>query len=445
VNGGNRPSLCRHAADLLRLAAPVIVARAGQITMALVDALMVGRFSAQELAWLGLGSTPNHVMVTTGVGLLIGTVVLTSHAVGAGTPEECGQVWRRSVPYALLIGSIGAVICLKGEALLLLFGQAPDLAAGGGRVLAVLGAGLPGITLFTTCAFFLEGLKRPLPGMVVMIAANLVNVVLNYVLVWGAFGLPALGAVGSAWATTGVRWLMALGLLLYVWNLRDRDRLAIRKRQEGWWRQGDRQRRIGFAAGSSMGLESAAFATLGLFAGLLGPLALGAHTVALTLLALPFMAAVGLGGATAVQVGTAYGEGNRADLVLAGWTGLGVTSIILAAVACLFAIFPGAIARMFTANAELQQVTAPVVAFSSLILVADGGQVVMGNALRGRGDTWIPTALHFFSYFGVMIPAAALFGLYLGRGVLGLFEGVLIASIVSVTVLSVRFHILSRR
>lgn len=137
---------------------------------------------------------------------------------------------------------------------------------------------------------------------------------------------------------------------------------------------------------------------------MVGPLALGAYTISLNLIALPFMTAVGLASATGVRVGVAYGRRDRRDIVMAGWTGLGVTSAILAVVACLFALFPEQIGGLFTTDPQLLAVTVPLVTFSAFILIADGGQVVMANALRGQADTWVPTALHFFSYYGVMIP-----------------------------------------
>jgi MATE family multidrug resistance protein len=298
--------------------------------------------------------------------------------------------------------------------------------------------------LYTASAFFLEGLKRPVPGMIVMIAANLLNVPLNLILVWGAWGIPAMGAEGSAWATTIVRWMLALSLLAYVWNLGDRSLLRIRLPAGQWWRGAAHQRRLGYAAGASLALESSAFSILGLFAGMVGPLALGAYTISLNLIALPFMTAVGLASATGVRVGVAYGRRDRHDVVMAGWTGLGVTSAILAVVACLFALFPEQIGGFFTSDPQLLSVTVPLVTFSAFILVADGGQVVMANALRGQVDTWVPTALHFFSYYAVMIPLGAVLALSAGRGVVGLFEGILIASVVSISVLSLRFHLLSR-
>jgi MATE family multidrug resistance protein len=283
--------------------------------------------------------------------------------------------------------------------------------------------------------------------MITMIAANVLNVPLNIFLVWGIWFIPPLGAEGSAWATTTVRWMLALSMIAYVWFMRDHACFEVRAprvRLAEWWRASAHQRRLGYAAGASLSLESASFATLGLFAGVLGPLALGAYTITLNLIALPFMSAVGLASATGVRVGVAYGRRDRHEMMMAGWTGLAVTSAILALIATTFALFPDKIAALFTTEPSLLAVTMPLVAFSALILIADGGQVVMANALRGRGDTWVPTALHFFSYFGVMIPVAAVLALWLDRGVLGLFEGILIASIVSITVLSVRFHVLSR-
>lgn len=433
-----------HAGELLRLATPVIISRAGLVVMMAVDTAIVGRYSAQELAYYGLAHLPANLLVTTGVGLMMGVVAVTAHALGAGQDAECGRIWRRAIPYALLLGILFALASLAGEPFFRLTGQSADLAAGGGQVMAVLGYGMPGMMLYVATGFFLEGLKRPVPGMVAMILGNLLNALLAWMLVWGHGGFPALGAVGSAWATTAVRWGMGLGLVLYAWHMSDHARWAVRDPVRDWWSGSRKQRHLGYAAGVSLGVESGAFATLGLFAGMISPLALGAYTVGLNLTALPFMAAVGLASATAVRVGVAYGRRDPLDMALAGWTGLGVTSLILAGVGVLYRWVPGPLAAIYSADPELIAAVAPLIAFTAWVLVADGGQVVMANALRGRGDAWVPTALHFISYAVVMIPVSALLAFGLDRGARGLFEGILIASVVSVTILSLRFALLSR-
>jgi len=437
--------LGRHVGELLRLAVPVMVARAGLMTMAVVDTLFVGRHGAQDLAYLGLGGAPQGTIMAILAGLLLGTIVLTAQTVGAGRPGEAGLVWRRSLPYSLALGGFMALLCLFGEPFFLLTGQEPDLARGAGEVLVVIAIGMPAAALFLTCSYFLEGLKRPLPGMIVMLVANIINALLDWILVFGQFGLPALGAVGAAWATTSIRIFCAASLMAYIWWLKDRDAYGIRGGGERpWWPPRD-QRHVGFGAGASNGLEASAFSALFLFAGWIGPLALGAFTVGLNLIALPFMAALGLASATAVRVGTAYGARDRTEMLFAGWSGLGTTSALLAVIAALFFTMPDGIARVFATEAALIQVLIPVVAFSAWILVVDGGQVVMAQALRGRSDVWVPTVLHFVSYYAVMMPLAYVLAIPLGRGVLGLFEGILIASIVSVAILSARFHWLARR
>ncbi|WP_281262033.1 MATE family efflux transporter [Azospirillum thermophilum] len=122
-----------------------------------------------------------------------------------------------------------------------------------------------------------------------------------------------------------------------------------------------------------------------------------------------------------------------------------MTSAILAGVGVLYRLLPEEIGRIYTGDPDLLSHVAPLIAFGAWVLVADGGQTVMANALRGRHDAWVPTALHFVSYAVVMIPVSAYLSLGLGRGERGLFEGILIASVVSVTVLSLRFAMLSRR
>lgn len=437
--------LRRHLGEITRLAWPVVLARSGILSMSLADTIMVGRFSTAELAYQGIGLAPVGTILVSSLGLLLGTLVMTAHALGAGRPTDCGAIWRRSLPYALALGLAGAALCAGSEWFLRHTGQSADLAAGGGRVMAVIGLGLPATLIFIATSYFLEGIRRPLPGLVIMVIANVVNLWLNWMLIFGHLGFTAMGAEGSAWATTVVRFTMALAVVAYVWHMSDRDRFAVRRRPSGGWRAWVQQRRIGYAAGASGMVESAAFATLALISGVLGALAVGSFAIAMNLIAIVFMTSLGMGSATAVQVGEAMGRGDAGDAVLAGWTGLGITTACMAAFAAVFALLPGTLAGAYTTDPDLLAVTTSLIAFSAFILVVDGGQNVMASALRGRGDTWVPTFLHVISYFLVMVPVAFFLTFSLEHGPMGLVEAILAASIVSVSLLAARFQLLTKR
>ena len=435
-----------HLTETIRLAAPVVVTRAGILVMAAVDTAMLGRTDISQVAFYGIGVAPFVVITVTGIGLLFGSVVMTSHAVGREQFAETGPVWRRSLPYALLLGLFGFILCLFGEAFFLATRQPPAIAAGGGGVIAILGLGVPGTLLFTTTAFFLEGLRRPVPAMIVMIAANALNVFCNWLLIFGHGGFPALGAEGAAWATTLVRTAMAAMLIAYVWWMADRDKCSVRAPlSDGWWRRGRAHRRFGLASGASHGIELVAFATLSFFAGILGALPLAAYSVQHIVFALVFMIALGIASATSVRVGIAHGRRDWSNRTMAAWSGFGLAVVVLFAIGGFLVMFPAAITAIFTDNATLAIAAAPLITFSAYALIFDGGQVVIANALRGAGETWAPTAIHIISYFVVMIPAGWIFAFTLNLGARGLVGAIIVASVVSVTLLSIRFMVISRR
>lgn len=434
-----------HVREITRLAGPVIVARSGMMLMSLADTIMVGQFSAEELAYQSIGIAPIIVIMVTGFGLLQGVQVMAAYNYGAGNYAECGATWRRGMFFALVAGFIGLGLTLMGEPFLALTGQTADLSRGGGAVIVVIGYGLPFTFLYNAGAYFLEGIKRPKAAMYLMFAANGVNLFLNWIFIYGNLGAPALGAVGSAWATTGVRIFMTLAVIAYIWWLVDRDRFAIRRRAQGGWRSWQQMRRIGYGAGASSSVESAAFASLNLMAGILGTVAVAAFAISLNVLAIFFMIALGLGSATAVCVGAARGRHQPADMIRAGWTGLALAAIALLIAGTGISLSAEVIARAYTSEAALLMATVPVIVFLIYVLPVDGGQIVLANALRGLGETWMPAVLHVIAYLLVMIPLGWWLAFRLERGLLGLFEAIFLASIVSCALQGARFWQLAKR
>lgn len=414
--------------------------------MATADIVMLGHFDAADVAYYGIGMTPFVVLLLIGIGMLTGTLVMTSHARGAGRLTECGAVWRRALPYAALIGLVGTGLSQLGEPFFLLIGQSPGIAAGGGAVTAIAGLALIPTLIYVNSGFFMEGLARPMPGMFVILGGNVVNILLNAVLIFGLWGAPAMGAQGAILATSLARLSMAIALASYIWWLPERESLGIRRPLSGgWWRAGRDQWRLGYATGASQGVESIAFNSLTMMAGLLGPVALASYSIALNLTALIFMLALGLGAATAVRVGAARGAGDPHGMAVAGWVGLAATATIMVGFGLLLWFVREPLALFYSNDAALRAVLPGLILIVACILVPDGGQVVMSFALRGAGDAWTPTALHLLSFFVVMIPAAWLLAFPLALGTTGLMAAVAMGAGTSLAILTYRFRVVSRR
>jgi len=436
--------VARHVSEVLRLSWPVIVSRSGIMTMALVDTIMVGHYSTTELAILSIGLMPFMPVFLIMLGMVMGTVVMASRSFGMEDFTQCGTVWRRSMPYAVIMGLLGCIVALFGEELLGAAGQTPTLAVGGGRILFILGLGLPAYLVIITSSLFLEGIKRPKPAMVMVIFANIVNVVLNWMLVYGHLGFSPMGAEGSAIATGVVRWLQALAIVAYILMMVDHEKFGVRLSPPGGWRAWSEQRRIGYSSAASIGGESVAFASIGMVAGWLGEVPLAAYSIAHNLISMAFMVSLGVASATVVRVGIARGRGDKADLQLAGWTGLGVNIVFMALIGMVFAALSVQLAGVYTNDGAVVVAAAPLIAFCGIIIIADGGQAVMVNAVRGAGGIWAPALIQNIAFMVVLAPLGWWLAIENGRGAMGLYEAIFIASILSLTLLSARFLRVSR-
>lgn len=434
--------LGRHLGTLGRLAWPVMLSRAGILALTLADLAAVGRHSIGGLNNLGIALTIFIPIMVGGIGFMLGVVSVVARRQGAGEFDEAVATWRRGLAWGLVVGSASAAIIWFTESWLALFGQSPELVAGGGAVGRALALGALGQTLFLVCAFFLEGSGRPMPSLVAMAVANVVNIGLNFALV------DAWGAAGVAVATTIARFVLFVAL--FAWVLADpRVRAALRRLPSGsfWgpggWAAGAEFRAIGLAGGVANFFETAAFGALAQFAGFMGPAALAVFTIGFNVQATLFMAALGLSVATGVRVGSEMGGGRPGEAAFAGWTGLGATmALMLALGLAAFAAAP-AVAGFYTTDPAIAARVAPLLLVVVLALVFDGGQVVLGQCVRALGDTWVSATLLSGAFLGVMIPLGwALGGLWEERG---LMIAAAIGCMSAVVLLSLRFHILTRK
>ena len=434
-----------HFASTVRLAGPVVATRAGILILVAVDIAMTGRAGELELAYLSIGLAPQILLLLIGIGMLFGTVVLVSQADGAGEPHLCGRIWRLAAVHGVAMGVVFGVLCFGGEWFFGLVGQQGDIARGGGDVMAMFGWGMPPIFVAIATWLFLEGIGRPLPGMVVIIGANIANALLNWIFIYGNVGAPELGATGAVLATTIVRWMMAASLVGYTVFMPGHARYGVRGGMAVAWAKARIFRRIGFPFAIAQGIEAGAFSTVILFAGYLGTASLGGYQIAQNMIALVFMCAIGIGTATGVRVGNAVGRGDSAGVKWAGWTGTLVAILAMLIAAALFVSAPGELVGVYSQDADVIAAAVPTVVVAAGMLVFDGMQAVLMSALRGVGDVWLPVICHGIAFWGFMVPGAALFAFSFGFGTPGLMLGAWVGVVVAAVLLAARFSVVSSR
>ncbi len=437
--------ILRCCKETWKLAVPVVIARLGTVGMALVDTIVVGRYGTQDLAYQSIASTLHMLCLSIAMGLLQGTIVLTANAFGRGNYRECGQVLRRSIPYGLFIGFLFMVACLPSRFVMGLLGQPADVAEGSAKVLSVYALGMPFALMFFVMSSFLEGTKRPVPGMVMILLANVINIFASYIFVYGHAGFPAMGAIGSAISTTLIRVILAVGMFIIVFCIDENDLYGVWVKPEKKKDENRRIRDIGYGAAATVGVEEGSYSVVNIMAGWLGAVALGAYTIMLNVSSNVFVLANGVGTASSVLMGIAKGKKSVLEMEIVGYTGLAFNLLIMLICSAFFLLCPQLIASVYTTDAELISMTTPLVTICSLMCLFDGTQQVMVNVLRGAVDIFIPTLCQGAAFVFIMLPLIWLFAFKWGYGVLGMTYAMIIACACAALFLIVRFVLICRQ
>lgn len=427
------------------LALPVMLARAGLVVMVTVDTVLVARAGGRELAFFAISTAPQLIMQTIGVGLLLGTVVLTAQADGAKRSEECGRIWRLALAIAGTLGLIYAAIELHGEWLLRLLGQDAAIAAGGGRVLQVWAFGMPGIMLYMATTSFLEGISRPRPAMIVSLSANLLNFLLTWAFVSGRFGLPALGAVGAAIGTSITLWVMFLTLAGYALFLSEARHYGIRAPLRGYWHLVGKLLLLGLPVAVAVSFETTAFSGATIMAGWLGEIPLAAYQLSINVTSFFYMLSLGFATAAAVRVGNAVGRGDRPGVARAGWLAFGMVAVLMTGIGLAIHFLREEIAAIYTDDASVTAAALPALAVLSFLVIFDGLQGVLVGALRGAADVILPTLSYALAFWGCAVPLCYYLGYRQAMGAVGLAWGLVAGLLLADILLALRFLVISRR
>jgi MATE family multidrug resistance protein len=318
-----------------------------------------------------------------------------------------------------------------------LWGLHPDIRELVGPYLSVISAGALPLLLYATFRRYLQGMHVVRPIMIALVSANLVNAGVNWVLIYGNLGMPALGVVGSAWATTAARIYMAA--FLYVAIRIDHRRRG--RRDAGASMRIDVPRIwrlvvLGFPAASQVALEVGVFAAATALAGRLDPLSSGSHQIALNVASLAFMVPLGLASAAAVRVGYAYGAGDLPRAARAGWTALAAGAVIMTAIGLLFFLWPVPLLVVFTTDARIIEIGVGLLAIAAAFQLFDGTQAVATGALRGISETRVPMIVNVIGHWLLGLPVGYALCFVFGWGVAGLWIGLSIGLILAALVLT---------
>ena len=398
--------------ELLHLAWPVLVAQAAVMATSVIDTLMAGRLSALDLAAVGIGASIYATVFVTAMGVLLALTPVVSHHFGAGRYTEIGADVRQCAWLAVLL-SIATFTLLKNpDPLLAISRLTPEVEV---RVRAYLDGvawAAPGVLFFRVFFGFTTGIGRPRPVMAFNLLGLTLKVPLNWVFMYGHFGLPAMGGAGCGWSTAVTAWIMTLAA--WWWCRRDADYAPY-----GVFARFDPPRlealrellKLGLPMGITFLVDVTAFTFMALFIARLGAATSAAHQIAANVAVFVFMVPLALGNATGVLVGQALGAGESRRARHAGLLGLGVACGIAALTGGVIWFGADALARGYTTDSAVAAAAASLLAIVALYHAVDAVQAVMAQVLRGYKRATAPMVIYAVSLWGVGLGGGYLLGL----------------------------------
>ena len=430
---------------MVRLALPVVTIQVGMMAMGVVDTIMVGHLSAQALAAVALGNLYFFGLAVFGMGTLMVLDPVVAQAVGAEDEPAIARGIQRGMLLAALLTVPAVLLLIVADSFMVLARQPAEVVPSAAAYALRMAPGVLPFFVFVVFRQSLQSMRLTASIVIAIVVANVVNAILNWILIFGHFGFPAMGVEGSAWATTLSRWLLAILLVIlvhrrlmpYLWPIRPEI-----------WEAAPlgRMVRLGVPIGCQYLLEFGAFALVALMMGWLGTNAMAGHQIAINLASLTFMVPLGTSDAASVLVGQAVGRRDPDGARGAAHSALLCGAGFMTMTAILFLTVPGPLARLYTDETAIVALAAALIPMAGVFQVFDGLQAVGGGILRGLGETRVAMLVNLFGYWFLGLPVSYILGFRLGLGPIGLWWGLVLGLGVVASVLLVRVRIaLARR
>ena len=439
----------------LKLAYPVILGMLGHTFVAFADNIMVGQLGTAELAAVSLGNSFVFIAMSLGIGFSTAITPLVAEADGAGNNADGKSALKHGLVLCTLLGFslFGAIqIC---KPLIHTMNQPPEVVELAIPYLDLVAFSLVPLIIFQAFKQFSEGLSQTKYPMYATILANVINVILNYLLIFGAFGFPKLGIVGAAVGTLASRFIM-VGYIWFLLNRKDKFKPFVTNFN---FRNIEKKvmRKIinlGFPSAMQMFFEVAIFTAAIWLSGVLGKNAQAANQIALNLSSMTFMVGMGLSVAAMVRVGNQKGLQNFKELRRIAISIFFLTLLLEVVFASLFLLGRNWLPTIYLDmddlvnqldNTEVIIIAAKLLLVAAFFQISDGLQVVVLGALRGLQDVKIPTFITFIAYWLIGFPVSYYFGLHSELKSTGIWIGLLLGLTASAVMLYIRFNYLTKK
>jgi MATE family multidrug resistance protein len=439
-------TLKTHLKENFHLAYPVMLSNLGHVTMGVSDNVMVGHLGATPLAAAGLALVAFNVLLLFGIGVSYAITPLVATANGEGNDTSVNEILRHGFIINLVTSILLVVFVYVGKNFLYHINQPKEVVALAIPYLSIITFSMIPVMIFQTFKQFAEGLSNTRVAMVIVILANVVNIALNYAMIYGHAGFPAMGLNGAGWATLTSRIFMALSIAVYIYYAP-----AFRKYRAGFaWGAYSRKLfnkmlHIGIPSGSQFIFEVAAFDFSLVMMGWLGTTAQAAHQITINMATISYMTTAGLAAAATVRVSYFLGNKDIKNLRLAAYSLLGMAIVLMSLCAIVFISARHWLPHFYINDPHVTSMASSLLIIAGLFQLSDGAQVVCISALRGLQDVKIPSVLIFICYWIISLPLGYVLAFKMELGATGIWLGLLLGLSLTATAMFLRFRMLVGR
>ncbi len=430
-----------HIKENFHLAYPVMLSNLGHVMIGVTDNIMVGHLGAVHLAAAGLATVIFNVLMLFGIGVSYAITPLVAAADGERNDKSIIETLRHGLVINFVNGLILVGVVMIGKNLLYHLDQQADVVELAIPFLSILTFSLVPMLIFQSFKQFAEGLSNTKPALVIIVLTNLLNIALNYMFIYGHAGFPAMGLIGSGWATLTSRIFMALSIAVYIYYLP-----AFKKYRAGFSlgnyakEKFSKMLHIGIPAGVQFIFEVAAFDFSLVMMGWLGATTQAAHQIAINLATISYMTTAGLAAAATIRVSYFLGRKDFKNLRLASYTLLTMALVMMTACALVFVFGRHMLPGLYVEDSEVLTMASSLLIVAGLFQLSDGTQVVCIAALRGLQDVKIPSVLIFISYWIIGLPLGYWLAFTLGYGAIGIWLGLSIGLTLTAIAMFLRFR-----